>query len=156
MITIEIQLLLHLCPEENRLGCAVCVLKKSLQFQQKVLKGEDISKNRLILVCLDVQVREETVDMAATFLVGIVGAVNSDNWRRANGLSLERKTISVYWKALIEGSAVWRGQIEHVVIVSEGENAHLHLVGCLGVVPFHIIKSIGALLNKHIMNDHLK
>jgi hypothetical protein len=77
--------------------------------------------------------------MAEIFLIGIVSAVNSDNWRRANGLSLERKTISVYWKALIEGSAVWRGQIEHVVIVSEGENAHFHLIGCLGVVPFIFI-----------------
>ena len=86
--------------------------------------------------------------MAAAFLIRIVSAVNSDNWRRANGLSLERKTIFVYWKALIEGSTVWRGQIEYVIVVSEGENAHFHLIGGLGVIPFHIIKSIGALLNQ--------
>lgn len=132
------------------------ILEDGFQLEEEVSEAKSISECLLVLVSLDVEIWEEAVDVAAALLIVVISAVDANDGRTANLYSSEGEGVSVEGEGFVEGEAFGGRQVEHVVVVGEGEYAHLHVVGCLSAVLLHIIKSIPALQIISITHINLK
>jgi hypothetical protein len=127
------------------------ILEDGFQLEEEVSECQRIAECLLVLIGLDIEIGEEAVDVAAALLIVVIGAVDAYDWCSADVHSTEGKAVAIEGERVVEGEAVGGREVEHVVVVREGEDAHLHVIGRLRAVLLHIIKSIAAL---HIINHH--
>ncbi len=77
------------------------------------------------------------MNVAAALFVSFVGAINSDDGRYSNLFSFVVKCILIDGEGLIEAMMVYGGQLQHVVVVREGVNAHFHVIRLLIAIFLH-------------------
>lgn len=83
--------------------------------------------------------------VTAALLVIVISPIYTHHRSHSYLYSSKRKAVTVEGKGLVEGETFDRRQVEHVVVMRECIYAHLHVIGCLGTIFLHIIKSIVAL-----------
>jgi hypothetical protein len=79
-----------------------------LNFDQEIQQEDLLLEGKFELIGFDIQIREEAMDMAAAFLVILIGSIDANNRCNFDLLAFEVELILIKREAFIEGELLQR------------------------------------------------